>query len=123
MRAHPTGAVGARESRAGGDPALSLPACVLRLPGARPVLCALPRAGRAGQRLSEGTIVEDRRRLRSAALSPAMVGVFLEGVVQIRDRRPSRHRYVSDPAAAHVTRAGSVLLEALCGGLRMFSAF
>ncbi len=122
MRASPSGAMGVCESRAEGDPALSLPAGVLRLPDARPLLRTFLRAGRAGQRLSAGAAVEDRRRLGSATDSRAMVGLFLEGAVQVPDRRAPRHRADPDSEEPHVTGAGPVLLAALCGGLRVFPA-
>lgn len=123
MRTSSSGAMGVCEGRAARDPALSVPACVLRVLDARHPLRTFLRAGRAGRRLSAGPAVEDSRRLGSAAVPPAMVWVFQEGAVEIPDLRPPRHCAVSDSEESQVTGAGSVLLAALCGGLRMLSAF
>lgn len=114
--------LGVCESRTGGDPALSLPACVLRLPPPRaPQLTFLP-AGRAGLRQSAGPLLEDLCGLGSAAVPPSVAGLFLEGPAQIPDCCPPCHRRVSDPEEPWCPGAGPLLLAALRGGLWMLSA-
>lgn len=114
--------MGVRERGARGAPAVSLPARVLRFPDARPPLRALPRAGRAGRRLSAGPAVEDLRGLGSAALRAAVVGLFLEGAVQIPEHGAPRHRALPGAEEPRAAGAGSDLLAALRGGRRVFSA-
>lgn len=121
-RACPPGPVGLRESRAGGDPALPVPARALRLPDARHPLRTFLGAGRAGERLSQSPFVEDRCRLGAPAGSPAVVRLFLEGAVQVPDHRHPRHRAVSGRAEPRVNAAGAELLAALRGGAGVFSA-
>lgn len=111
------------ESGPGGHPALPLPARALRLCDPPAALRTFPRAGHAGKSLPAGPLVEDHRRLGSAAASPPVGWLFLEGAVPIPDHHRPRHRAVSKGAEPRNAGAGSILLAVLRGSLRVFTAF
>lgn len=123
MRARPPEPVAVRAGRPGGAAPVALPARVLRVPHARPALRSVPGAGRAGQRVSAGPRMEDRRGLRAAAAPPPLVGLLLEAAAPIPDRRPPDLRAVPEPAEPRAAGAGAHMLAALCGSPRLFPAF
>lgn len=122
MHACLAGSVGARENRTGADPALSVPACVLCLPDARPLLCTLLCSGRSGHGLHAGPFLEDLLRLGADPACKQMDGLLLVGVVEIPDRGAAGHCAAPEPEKRRVTVTGTLMLAAFRGGLCVFPA-
>lgn len=105
-----------------GSPPVPVPACVLRLPDARPPLPPLPAPGHVRRRFSAGPAVEDLCGLGPPADTPAVVFLLREGPACLPDRRAALHRAAPGAEEPRVAGARSILLAAGRGGVRLSAA-
>lgn len=95
------------------------PACVLRLPDARPPLPPLPAPGHVSRLFSAGPAVED---FCPPADTTAVVFLLREGLACLPDRRAARDRAAPGAGEPRDAEARSILLAAGRGGVRLSAA-